>query len=217
MGQPEIVEVQLGDELKDWRKSKKAIPSLLASDIAEKHLVYKHPMVQDSISLHQAQIQLHKAYTTSPLNAKAIGFVANPMGACALQAFAVGALVLKPYGSLYPVKDQEKAKVKVLIGNFGVAAPKITPEFDKIDEKTVLVPFWYVKSTGEEDVVNMELQTKTFANLVLPCYVNCKALDPGEVLLCANETLAKKRKIQQRSVTEPAQQSKASTGKRAKN
>ena len=156
--------------------------------------MYKHPGIQESIQLHSTQVQLHKAFMTGPvLNAKAIGFVANPVGACALQHFAAGSLVLKPCGSLFLVKDQDKDKVKVMVGKFGVDAPKMISEFDKVDDKTVLVPFWYVKPTMDE-LVNMQLEKEQCGSLELPCYVNTKDLEPGDLLLCESEMLAKKRK-----------------------
>ena len=167
---------------------------LLAADIAEKQLVYKHPGIQESIQLHSTQVQLHKAFMTGPVNAKAIGFVANQVGVCALQHFTAGSLVLKPYGSLFLVKDQDKDKVKVMVGKFGVNAPKMISEFDKVDDKTVLVPFWYVKPTMDEELVNMQLEKKQCGSLELPCYVNTKDLEPGDLLLCESEMLAKKRK-----------------------
>jgi hypothetical protein len=160
--------------------------------------VYKHPGIQESIQLHSTQVQLHKAFMTGPvLNAKAIGFVANPVGACALQHFAAGSLVLKPCGSLFLVKDQDKDKVKVMVGKFGVDAPKMISEFDKVDDKTVLVPFWYVKPTMDEELVNMQLEKEQCGSLELPCYVNTKDLEPGDLLLCESEMLAKKRKKQE--------------------
>ena len=85
VGAADTLVVPLGDQLKDWRKSKKTMQILLADDIAEKRLVYKHPGIQESIQLHSTQVQLRKAFMTGPVNAKAIGFVANPVGVCALQ------------------------------------------------------------------------------------------------------------------------------------
>ena len=202
------VSVDLGDDLKDWKKSKKTMATLLPIDIAEKHLAYKHPAVKEGISLHQAQIQLHKAYMTSPLSSHAVGFVANPMGACALKDFAPGELVLKAYGSLHPVKDKEKEKVKVFFGDFGIAAPKMLSEFDKIDDKTVLVPFWYVKSTMEESLVNMTLEAKQVGSVWLPCYVNSKVLQPGDLLLCESEALGKKRKNEGKEAAVPEPKAK---------
>ena len=208
--------IELGDDLKNWRKSKKTAPSLLAADIAEKHLVYKHALVQDAISLHQAQIQVHKAYMTNPVNSKAVGFVANPTGVCALQHFAVGALVLKPYGSLYPVKDKEKEKPKLMIGSFGMNPPKMVTEFEKVDDKCVLVPFWYVKSTMDEELVNVALEEKQVGSLALPCYVNTKPLVPGDILMSENEVLAKKkRKLAEEAASQPSE-AQVPKGKKAK-
>ena len=169
VGAADTLVVPLRDDLKDWRKSKKTMQILLAADIAEKQLVYKHPDIQESIQLHSTQVQFHKAFMTGPVNAKASGFVANPVGICALQHFAAGSLVLKPCGFLFPVKDQDKDKVKVMVGKFGVNAPKMISEFDKVDDKTVLVPFWYVKPTMDEELVNMQVEKKQFGSLGLPC------------------------------------------------
>lgn len=208
--------VALGDDLKDWRKTKKQMSLLLDSDIAEKHLAYKNPCIQEAITMHQTQLQLHKAFMASPVNSKAVGFVAHPAGVCSLQHFAAGALVLKPYGNLYPLKDQEKDKVKILVGNFGISPPKMISEFDKIDSKSVLVPFWYVKSTLEEELVNMHLEAKQVQNLTLPCYVNTVALEPGAVLLCEHENLTKKRKKREENNAAAAKAEASAPGKKRK-
>ena len=73
VGAADTLVVPLGDELKDWRKSNKTMQILLAADIAEKQLVYKHPDIQESIQLHSTQVQFHKAFMTGPVNAKASG------------------------------------------------------------------------------------------------------------------------------------------------
>ena len=195
VGAADTLVVPLGDQLKDWRKSKKTMQILLADDIAEKQLVYKHPGIQESIQLHSTQVQLHKAFMTGPVNAKAIGFVANPVGVCVLQHFVAGSLVLKPCGPLFLVKDQDKD----MVGKFGVDAPKMISEFNKVDDKTVLVPFWYVKPTMDEELVNMQLEKEQCGSLELPCYVNTKDLEPGDLLLCESEMLAKKRKRRKES------------------
>ena len=206
--------VELGDELRDWRKSKKSMSTLLATDIAEKHLAYKRPVVTEAISLYQAQIQLRKAYVTNPVTSKAVGFVANPIGVCALQHFAAGALVLKPYGSLHSVKEKDKENMKVFFGSFGVAAPKMLSEIDKVDDKTALVPFWHVKSTREDDLVNMTLEAKKIGSVELPCYVNSKELEPGDLLLCENEALAKKRMKESAATAAAVGETKAKKAKR---
>ena len=128
VGSANVQEVPLGDDLKEWRHTKKPMPALLPPEVAEKHLGHTSTALQDSILLHQTQISLHKAFITSPVNAKAIGFVSNPPGVCSLKAFAEGALVLKPYGTLCQAKDQEKAKF--LVGNFVISPPKIVSAFD---------------------------------------------------------------------------------------
>ena len=61
--------VPLGEDLKEWRKTKKHMPVLLSTDIAEKHLLYKHPGIQEAISMHQAQLQLRKAFSTPLVSA----------------------------------------------------------------------------------------------------------------------------------------------------
>ena len=86
-----------------------------------------------------------------------------------------------------------------MVGKFGVNAPKMISEFDKVDDKTVLVPFWYVKPTMDEELVNMQLEKKQCGSLGLPCYVNTKDLEPGDLLLCESEMLAKKRKRRKES------------------
>ena len=86
-----------------------------------------------------------------------------------------------------------------MVGKFGVNAPKMISEFDKVDDKTVLVPFWYVKPTMDEELVNMQLEKEQCGSLELPCYVNTKDLEPGDLLLCESEMLAKKRKSRKES------------------
>ena len=43
----------------------------------------------------------------------------------------------------------------------------------------------------------MQLEKKQCGSLELPCYVNTKDLEPGDLLLCESEMLAKKRKKQE--------------------
>jgi len=53
--------------------------------------------------------------------------------------------------------------------------------------------------------------------LELPCYVNTKDLEPGDLLLCESEMLAKKRKKKEgESGATAGAAAKSSSGKKAK-
>ena len=94
---------------------------------------------------------------------------------------------LVAFGSLALAKDNSKG-VHLMHG-FVIQPPKTATDFCKLDDKSILCPFWFVKNTADPDAVNMVLKTKSSG---APCYVNSSAVLPGELLLAANETLLKK-------------------------
>ena len=71
-----------------------------------------------------------------------------------------------------------------------------------------------MKSTREDDLVNMTLEAKKIGSVELPCYVNSKELEPGDLLLCENEALAKKRMKESAATAAAVGETKAKKAKR---
>ena len=139
------------------------------------------------LQMAQYQLKLHEEHQNNPVTAEDIGFLQNPTGIFARKKFAAGKLSLVAFGSLALAKDNTKG-VHLMHG-CTIQPPKTAIDFSKLDDKCMLCPFWFVKNTGEQDAVNMVLKAKASG---APCYVNSKAVLPGELLLAANETLLKK-------------------------
>ena len=59
---------------------------------------------------------------------------------------APAGLVLPCYGALYVI---EKQVTTLTFRAYGIAATKAPADGSKLDSKSVLVPFWHVKTTSE--------------------------------------------------------------------
>lgn len=187
LGEKLVEDVPLDEKLKDWKKTKREPAVALDKAIAEKYLVQSSKVSADMLQMAQYQLKLHEEHQNNPVTAEDIGFLQNPTGIFARKKFAAGKLSLVAFGSLALAKDNTKG-VHLMHG-FTIQPPKTAIDFSKLDDKRMLCPFWFVKNTGEQDAVNMVLKAKASG---APCYVNSKAVLPGELLLAANETLLKK-------------------------
>ena len=101
-------------------------------------------------------------------------------------------LVLVAFGQLSIVKDASKVKDGFWVGNYLLQSPKIVSDFEKLEDKSLLVPFRHVRTTSELELVNMTFVYQQLGTLRVPSYINTRGLGCGELLFCASESLIKK-------------------------
>ena len=101
-------------------------------------------------------------------------------------------LVLVAFGQLSIVKDASKVKDGFFVGKYLLQSPKAVSDFEKLEDKSLLVPFWFVRTTSELELVNMTFIQQQLGSLRVPAYINTRDLECGELLFCASESLIKK-------------------------
>ena len=76
------------------------------------------------------------------------------------------------------------------------AMPKINPSKKPNDGDAFIVPFWFVKSTVELPIINMQLQAVSHEydgeTFTVPCFVNTKALKIGDELRAYSKSPSEK-------------------------
>ena len=111
---------------------------------------------------------------------ESVTFLGPPLALCASRAMGKGKLRLVAYGLLGPLD----AKATHKVSGYSLHPPKAISDLDKLQEdgKAMLVPFWYVKTTSDASQANMRVAQFSKAGLKIPCMINERALEVGEVL-----------------------------------
>ena len=111
---------------------------------------------------------------------KSVTFLGPPLALCASRAVGKGKLRLVAYCILGPLDAKASRKVS----GYSLHRPKAISDLDKLQEggMAMLVPFWYVKTTSDGNQANMRVAQFSKAGLKIPCMINDRALEVGEVL-----------------------------------
>ena len=120
------------------------------------------------------------------MTAEDIGFLQNPTGIFCKEE--VCSWEIEPCSFWQPGTGKDNTKGVRLMHGFTIQPRKTATDFSKLDDKCILCPCWFVKSTGGPDAVNMVLKGAH-------CYVNSKVVLPGEFLLAVNESLLHHKKV----------------------
>lgn len=181
------VDVALSDDLKQWKKTKKAIAQVVDQAAWSKYLVEQSSAAGDAIDMQRMQIMLYDTFLNLP-KADGFSFVSPPTGLCATVNIPKGKLKLFAYGDLK--RDDGKPGHKV--SGYALSSPKAVGDMDNVTPSSVLVPFWYVKPTMDPELVTMVLSQQKHGSITIPMFTNSRALKAGEVLLHAAEALIAK-------------------------
>ncbi|CAE7576580.1 unnamed protein product [Symbiodinium sp. CCMP2592] len=181
------VAIALSDDLKQWKKTKKAIVQVVDQAALSKYLVENNSAAGEAIDMQRMQILLYDTFVNLP-EVDGFSFVSPPTGLCATINIPKGKLKLIAYGDLK--RDDGKPGHKV--SGYALSPPKAVGDMDNVTATSVLVPFWYVKPSMDAEAVNMQLTNAKHGGLAIPCYTNSRSIRKGELLLHAAEALLAK-------------------------
>lgn len=167
-GIADLLEVKLED-LKHWKAFAGKPPVLVNSALALSCSAKNSAAVLQEAITSQAYIMLYNHFMANDPPQDAFHFSCNPMTVHSAKKFTSKSLKLFPLGSLTLIEaskaDKHNCVVKYKDASLGadlfhlaVQQPRASLNLDKIEDndKAVLVPFWWVTSTSEEDMANME-------------------------------------------------------------
>ena len=192
VGDPVMVEVPASAELGTWKKTKKIQPTVLDAEIAKQYSVSASSNQAEAYELGTAQLELYREFIANHDGKVGISFVTPPSGLVVTAPIPKKRLVLVAFGQLSIVKDASKVKDGFFVGKYLLQSPKAVSDFEKLEDKSLLVPFWFVRTTSELELVNMTFIQQQLGSLRVPAYINTRDLECGELLFCASESLIKK-------------------------
>ncbi|CAE7253374.1 unnamed protein product [Symbiodinium sp. CCMP2592] len=111
------------------------------------------------------------------------------------EAFELGQAQLELYREFsgkHDGKDPSKVKDGCWVGKYLLQPSRPVSDFEKLDEKTLLVPYWYVRTTNELAQVNMTKVQQQLGTLTVPSFLNKRDLAVGELLYTASDSLIQK-------------------------
>lgn len=179
--------------VKQWKPSKKALPTLCPAAILEAKIV--HASAQFKAEMQKAEltsILLKACLDNSKGLVKSLAFVQNPQGLYTTCKFKKGELVLYPCGHLSLVKASDVLKVKGCVvqfqgGHYLVSPFKTVAQFD-IDTDGVLTPYASVQTSDDSTSCNMGVTHVTVKGAKIPVLHNLVAVDRHTLLLKARES-----------------------------
>ena len=138
----------------------------------------------DDLMKYHVQAVLLKTCAHHQCDGSSLSFTVGPTAVWAMKNLKKGALKLYPAGTVTKIKDhQSKGKLVAMAQGqcFAIAGYKVCTNFTS--GKGVLDPFYWVKTTEDEEAVNMVLEQKMHDGVQLPCLTNKEAIKHGEQLL----------------------------------
>ena len=112
------------------------------------------------------------------------------------KGFGAGELVLWLTGTLVKAKDDQKSHVVTFKDvKYTIVPYKALTDFDqtaKFEASAALVPFWWVKSTNDANLVNMSIVQKDVDGISIPVLQNTTQVAEHTLLLQASKDLASK-------------------------
>ena len=187
----ELVKEQL-DALKKWRLTKKEPTIMCPQQLCTSRLPHNVDTVQKEIEKATVTQLLMDAYMSNKLaDESLVGFASHPSNLFVMKKVKQKALKLYPLGtcSAVPEKDQAKflEKTKNVVVWFNQKPYVINPfknlsSFTKSDSGS-LCPYFWVKSTEEEENINLQTSWVNHKGLVLPILENEEAIQAHTVLL----------------------------------
>lgn len=171
------------EELSKWKKHKGGAPTACSKDMLQKLLVHNSVALQDEMAKCTVQKVLLETCQQHTMDNQTLLFTQNPTGAWAAKNLKKGELKLYPAGTVSKLKQSPKGKLTALYNgqHFAIASFARANDFD--EEKGVMDPFFWVKSSSDPDEVTMVVSTQVIDKVQLPLLTNAKALKAGEQLV----------------------------------
>ncbi|CAE7740670.1 unnamed protein product [Symbiodinium sp. CCMP2592] len=142
--------------------------------------------------LSWGRLELYREFSGKHDGKVGISFVTPPPGLVVTAPIPKKSLVLVAFGQLSIVKDPSKVKDGCWVGKYLLQPSRPVSDFEKLDEKTLLVPYWYVRTTNELAQVNMTKVQQQLGTLTVPSFLNKRDLAVGELLYTASDSLIQK-------------------------
>ena len=197
-GIADVVEAKLED-LKDWKAFAGKPPVLVNSALALSCSASNSSVVLQEAVTSKAYVMLHSAFMANNPAQDSFHFSCNPMNVHSAKKFTSKNLKLFPLGSLTFIEASKASKhgcvvtfkdasVGADVFHLAVQQPRASLNLDQIgaNEKAVLVPFWWVTNTSEEDMANLERDVfvveEGAKSLTIPIY-RSRVLVPPEAPL----------------------------------
>lgn len=189
LGQKEKVKVPL-DQLYKWKATRAMMPHEFQASFAQSLMYQQSDSAKEELAKLQVTMALHHAMAAHPVSETHVCFALHPQGLFAIQETkTVKALKLVPIGNVTKLKPKQEAKIEIQHQGhrFGVSNWKQytnldTPKGGHMD------PFWWVKSTSDPVLVNMELATMVQDGITIPILQNTKGIKPKDQLLFLKAT-----------------------------
>ena len=164
-------------------KHKGGAPTACSKDMLQKMLVHKSVALQDEIAKCTVQKMLLEACQQHAVDNQTLLFTQNPHGAWATKNLKKGKLKLYPAGTVSKLKQNPKGKLTALYNGQHFAIASFARANDFEEEKGVIDPFFWVKSSSDPDEVTMVASTQIIDKVQVPFLTNAKALKAGEQLV----------------------------------
>ncbi|OLQ15011.1 hypothetical protein AK812_SmicGene792 [Symbiodinium microadriaticum] len=213
-GSPETVLVP-PNLFKKWKATRVAVPRIFSQDVADGFMYGKSSVLAEAELLAEAQQMLFTLYKAHNSGDSGNLDIVSPTALYTSGNFPVQKLKLLPLASLSKPKDESKLTLYV---EWKGAKYQLSPwpqvkDFDEFlawnfrdvgfrpKATEIIVPFFWVKTTGKEDEVSMNIVWKTMEGMKVPVLMNTKKLSaqtlllqPTKELLDKGSSSSKKRK-----------------------
>ncbi|CAE7681438.1 unnamed protein product [Symbiodinium sp. KB8] len=201
-GSPETVLVP-PNLFKKWKATRVAVPRIFSQDVADGFMYGKSSVLAEAELLAEAQQMLFTLYKAHNSGDSGNLDIVSPTALYTSGNFPVQKLKLLPLASLSKPKDESKLTLYV---EWKGAKYQLSPwpqvkDFDEPKATEIIVPFFWVKTTGKEDEVSMNIVWKTMEGMKVPVLMNTKKLSaqtlllqPTKELLDKGSSSSKKRK-----------------------
>lgn len=182
--------------LKKWRATKKEPTALCPAKLTTDRLPHNLEMVQKEVDKVQATALLMEAYMNNKVGDGVLAFVSNPSNLAVLKKVKKKEIKLFPMGtcSLVPVKDQTKIleKAKHCVAWYKTKPYQIQPfksfnNFAKPEETGTLCPYYWVRSSGDDEEINLKMAWVEYRGLHIPILENEEPIEPKTLLLKSSD------------------------------
>lgn len=179
--------------LKKWKLTKKDPQQFCPPQLTCERLPHKCEVVLKEAEKIKVNNLLMEAYMAhKPADEDSLGFTCHPAALFALKKLNKQQLKLLPIGTCVPVLEKEYDKIvnkgKGVVVWFGQKAYQVQPfkvltNFQKPDANSILCPFFWVKTSDKEDVINMTTSWLETQGLKIPVLENSDPVKQ-QTLLC---------------------------------
>ncbi|CAK8988160.1 unnamed protein product [Durusdinium trenchii] len=182
--------------LKKRRATKKEPTALCPAKLTTDRLPHNLEMVQKEVDKVQATALLMEAYMNNKVGDGVLAFVSNPSNLAVLKKVKKKEIKLFPMGtcSLVPVKDQTKIleKAKHCVAWYKTKPYQIQPfksfnNFAKPEETGTLCPYYWVRSSGDDEEISLKMAWVEYRGLHIPILENEEPIEPKTLLLKSSD------------------------------